>query len=102
MSLDVFFDVMMTFNGVRLRYVVFVCCERHKCMRFSVLQSNFRGYSCTNIMTEKWKNLYAATAFQILYVYFKQISVEKKSQLYCELLENISFRALFNLTLRIN
>ena len=26
----------------------------------------------------KWKDLKAATAFQILYVYFKQISVEKK------------------------
>ena len=36
-------------------------------------------------------------------VYFKQIfSVEKKSQLYCELLENMMFYVLFNLTFRIN
>ena len=35
-------------------------------------------------------------------VYFKQISVEKKSQLYCELLENITFCVSFNLTFRIN
>ena len=40
--------------------------------------------------------------FPDLYVYFKQISVEKKSQLYCELLDNITFCASFNLTLRIN
>ena len=40
----------------------------------------------------KWKDLKAETAFQILCVYFKQISVErKKSQLYCELLDNINF-----------
>ena len=70
---------MMTFNDVRLRYVVFV--------RLSVLQSNLRGYSGTNILMEKWKDLKAATAFQILCVYFKQISAKKKSQLYCELLE---------------
>ena len=65
----------------------FVRCERHKCMRLSVLQSNLRGYSCTYTMIEKLKDLKAATAFQILCVYFKQISAEKKSQLYCELLE---------------
>ena len=68
-------------------------------MRFSVLQSNFRGYSFMNIMTEKWKNLKAATAFQIcvcVCVCFKQISVEKKSQLYCELLVNITFCVSFN------
>ena len=82
---------MMTFYDVRLRYVVFVRCERHKCMRLSVLQSNFRGYSCTNTITEKWKNLKAETAFQILCVYLKQISIEKKSQIYCESLENITF-----------
>ena len=48
-------------------------------------------------MTEKRKNLKAATAFQIFVC-----SVEKKSQLYCELLENITFCVSFNLTLRIN
>ena len=68
----------MTLNDIRLQYVVFVRCERHKCMPLSVLQSNFRGYSGTSTMTEKWKNLKAATAFQILCVCFKQISVEKK------------------------
>ena len=73
------FYVMMTFNDVRLRYVVFMRCERHKCMRLSVLQSNLRGYSCTNTMMEKWKDLKAATAFQILCVYFKQISAKKKN-----------------------
>ena len=31
-----------------------------------------------NTMTEKLKNLKAATAFQIFCVFFKQISVEKK------------------------
>ena len=56
-------------------------------MRLSVLQSNLRGYSPTNTMIEKWKDLKAATAFQILCVYFKQISAKKKSQLYYELLE---------------
>ena len=35
-------------------------------------------------------------------VYFKQISFEKQSQLYCELLENITFCVSFNLTFRIN
>ena len=42
-------------------------------------------------MKEKWKDLKAVTAFQILCLYFKQISVEEKSQLYSELLENINF-----------
>ena len=92
MTLDGYFDVMMTLNDVRLWYVVFVRCERHKCMRLSVI----RGYSCTNTMVEKWKDLNAATAFQIIFVYFKQISVEKKSQLYCELLENINFAFRLN------
>ena len=92
---------MITFNDIRLWYVIFVCCEHHKCMRVSVLQSNFRGYSCINTMTEKWKNLKAATAFRFC-VCFKQINVEKKSQLYCELLENITFCISFNLTFRIN
>ena len=68
---------MMTFDDVRLRYVVFVHCKRHKCMRLSVLQSISRGYSCTNTIMEKWKNSKAETAFQILCEYFKQISVEK-------------------------
>ena len=45
-----------------------------------------RGYYCTNTMMERWKDLKAATAFQILCVYFKQISAKKKSQLNCELL----------------
>ena len=70
---------MMMFNDVRLRCSVFVRCERHKCMRLSALQSDLRGYSCTNTMMEKWKDLKAATAFPILCVYFKQISVEKKN-----------------------
>ena len=35
-------------------------------------------------------------------VYFKQISIEKKLQLYCKLLENITFWVSFNLTFRIN
>ena len=61
------------------------------CMRLAVLQSNFRGYSCINTMTEKWKNLKAATTVQILSVYFKHILLREKSQLYCELLENITF-----------
>ena len=74
MTLDgYFFDVMMTFNDVRLRFDVFVRCEHHKCMRLSVLQSDLRAYSCTNIMMEKGKT---ATAFKI---FFKQISVEKKN-----------------------
>ena len=72
------FDVMMTFNDVRLQCFVFVRCERHKWVRLSALQSDLRGYSCTNTMMEKWKDLKAATAFKILCVYFKQISVEKK------------------------
>ena len=79
-TLGGYFDVMMTLNDVRLRYVVFILCERHKCMRLSVIQSDLRGYSCTNIMVEKWKDLKAATAFQIIFVYFKQISVEKKNR----------------------
>ena len=36
-------------------------------------------------MTEKWKNLKAATAFQMLSVYFKHIFLREKSQLYREL-----------------
>ena len=87
MTSDAYFYVMMTFYDVRLRYVVFVRCERHKCMRVTVLQSILRGYSCTNTMMEKWKDLKCATAFKIVCVYFKQISAKKKSQLYCELLE---------------
>ena len=54
---------MMTFNDVRLRHVVFVRCDRHECMRSSVLQSDLRGYSCTNIMMETWKDLKTATTF---------------------------------------
>ena len=72
------FDVMVTFNDVRLRCFVYIRYERHKCMRFSALQLDLRGYSCTITMMEQWKDLKAATAFQILCVYFKQISVEKK------------------------
>ena len=64
-----FFDVMMTFNDVRLRVHVFVRCERHKCMRLSVLQSDLRAYSCTNIMMEKWKDIKTATAFKIFCVF---------------------------------
>ena len=37
------------------------------------------SYSCTITMMKQWKDLKAATAFQILCVYFKQISVEKKN-----------------------
>ena len=45
----------------------------------------------------KLRDLKAATAFQILCVYFKLISVEKKkSQLYCKLLDNINY--MFRLT----
>ena len=56
---------MMTFNDVRLRFVVFERRERHKCMRLSVLQSDLRGYSCTNKMMEKGKDLKAATALKM-------------------------------------
>ena len=83
---------MMTFNDVRLRYVVFVRCERHKYMRLSVIQSDLHGYSCTNTMVEKWKDLKAATAFRIFFLCISNRKVlRKKSQLYCELLENINF-----------
>ena len=61
-------------------------------MRLSVLQSDLHGYSCTYTMMENGRIFKkATTAFQILCVYFKQISVEKKSQLYCKLLDNINF-----------
>ena len=82
---------MVTFDDVRLRCDVFVRYNRHKCMRMSVLQSDLRGYSCTNTMMEKLKNIKASTTFQILCVYFKQISVKKKITPYCQLLENIDF-----------
>ena len=62
---------MMTFNDVRLSFVVFVRCERHKCMRLSVLQSGLRGYSCTNKMMEKWNDLKAADAFNIFFCVFQ-------------------------------
>ena len=76
---------MMTFNDVRLRYVVFVHCERHKCMRLSVTVILSRVFLHYN--EGKMEEFIGCTAFQILYEYFKQISVEKKSHLYCELLE---------------
>ena len=59
-------------------------------MRLSVLQSNFRGYSCIYTMMGKWKNLNVAIAFQIFCVYFKQISVEKTITASCELFENVT------------
>ena len=91
----------MTFNDVRLRYVVFVRFERHKCMRLSVLQSNLRGHSCTNTMMERWKDLKAATAFQILCVYFKQISA-KKHHSFTASCWKYKFYVSFDLTFRTN
>ena len=50
----------------------------------------FCGYSFTNTMIEKWKNLKAATAFQIFFVCTSnRLVLRKKSQLYCQLLGNI-------------
>ena len=46
-------------------------------VRLSVLQSNFRGYSCMNTMTEKWKNLKAATAFQIFVCFSNRVVLRK-------------------------
>ena len=69
---------MVTFNDVRLRYVVFVRCERHKCMRLSVIQSDLRGYSCTNTNGGKMEGFKGCNRFPDFFVYFKQKSVEKK------------------------
>ena len=66
-------------------------------MRLSVLQSNFRGISCANTMTEKWTNLKAATDIQNFVCISNRLVVERL-QLYCELLENITFCVSFNLT----
>ena len=55
-----------------------------------------------NTVTEKWKSLKAATAFQIFACISNRLVLRKKSQLYCELLENITFCVSFNLTFRIN
>ena len=50
----------------------------------------------------KMEEFKGCNRFPDFFVYFKQISVEKKSQLYCELLENIMFCVSFNLTFRLN
>ena len=71
-------------------------------MQLSVLQSDLRGYSCTNTIMEKWKDLKAATAFKILCVYFKQISVEKKITALLRVVRKYRFCVSFDLTLRIN
>ena len=68
-------------------------------MRLSVLQSNFRGLSCANTMTEKWTNSKAATDFQNCMCISNRLVVERL-QLYSELLENITFCASFNLTFK--
>ena len=46
----------------------------------------------------KMEEFKGCNRFPDLCVYFKQISVEKKSQFYRELLENITFCVSFNLT----
>ena len=97
MTLDSYFDVMMTLNDVTLWYVVFIRCECHKCMRLSVIQSDLRGYSCTNTMAEKWKDLKDATAFQIIFVYFKQLSVEKKNTALLRVARKYKFCVSFDL-----
>ena len=51
----------------------------------------------------KWKNFKDATAFQIFVCISNRLVLrKKKTQLYCELLENITFCVSFTLTFRIN
>ena len=50
-------------------------------------------------MMEKWTNLKAATDFQNFVCISNRLVVERL-QLYCELLENITFCVSFNLTFR--
>ena len=50
-------------------------------------------------MPEKWTNLKAATDFQNFVCISNRLVVERL-QLYCELLENITFCVSFNLTFR--
>ena len=72
------------------------------CLSDPVLQSDLRGYSCTNTIMEKWKDLKAATAFQILCVYFKHISVDKKITALLRVVRKYKFCVSFDLTLRIS
>ena len=69
---------------------------------YDVLKSDLRRYSCTNTLMEKWKDLKAVTAFQILSVNFKQISAEKKITALLRVVRKYKFCISFTLTFRIN
>ena len=63
--------------GTSYLYVV----KSQKCMQLSVLQSHFRGLSCTNTMTRKWTNLKAATAFKNCLCISNRLVVERVAAL---------------------